>query len=333
MDYLGKKCPICSERFHENDDVVVCPECGAPYHRACYQSRGACIFTELHEKGKTWQDPETQKKDAHTVTCPHCGTENSKDNVLCVHCGKMLYLNDTEPKPEQAETASNPAGQIPLADMNGSIPFIVLDPMGGVAPDEDFEGVTGAELAKTVKVNTPYYMSIFKALKTTGVSKFNFAALFFGGGWLLYRKQYLKGGIITAITAILYILQDFFTYSYSNSVWSIVQNNLQNANITTANITTYMSELFKLSSGEIIIAFVPYICALIVFIISVVLGFTANRSYYKHLVQKIKIAKQDKSEAELTKTLDEKGGVNRGIAYTLLLCELILSIVPFFFLS
>ena len=30
MDFLGKKCPVCSKNFHEDDDIVVCPECGTP---------------------------------------------------------------------------------------------------------------------------------------------------------------------------------------------------------------------------------------------------------------------------------------------------------------
>lgn len=328
MDYLGKKCPICSERFHENDDIVVCPECGAPYHRECYRSKGTCIFSELHEKHETWHDPETDQNEAEDVICPHCGRHNSKDNVLCIHCGKMLYLQDTEPKTNNGDAAE----QTPFMGMNGTIPFVVIDPMGGVTPEEDFEGVSGAELAKTVKVNTPYYMSIFKTIKETGISKFNFAALVFGGGWLLYRKQYLKGGIITAITALLVIVQDFLSYGYAADIWKAVQNNLENAHVVAANITTYMTELFKFSTGEIIIALLPYICSFAVFIISIVLGFTANKAYYKFLIKKIKGFKQEKSEDELTQVLDEKGGVNRGIAYTLLICELVISVMPFFFM-
>ena len=35
IDYTGLECPICGEKFTAQDDIVVCPECGAPYHRAC----------------------------------------------------------------------------------------------------------------------------------------------------------------------------------------------------------------------------------------------------------------------------------------------------------
>ena len=43
------------------DDIVVCPECGAPYHRACYQEKGQCIFEELHKAGKAWEPPAPPK--------------------------------------------------------------------------------------------------------------------------------------------------------------------------------------------------------------------------------------------------------------------------------
>ena len=41
MNYMGKPCPVCSRTFREEDDIVVCPKCGAPYHRECYEEKGA----------------------------------------------------------------------------------------------------------------------------------------------------------------------------------------------------------------------------------------------------------------------------------------------------
>ena len=40
MDWKGHKCVSCHKLFKEGDDIVVCPECGAPYHRACYAAEG-----------------------------------------------------------------------------------------------------------------------------------------------------------------------------------------------------------------------------------------------------------------------------------------------------
>ena len=32
-------------------DRVVCPECGAPHHRECYNKNGGCAFTAQHGPG------------------------------------------------------------------------------------------------------------------------------------------------------------------------------------------------------------------------------------------------------------------------------------------
>lgn len=55
MDYTGKKCPICSEKFKADDDIVVCPKCGAPYHRSCYEKEDVFSLTciEAMRLGKT----------------------------------------------------------------------------------------------------------------------------------------------------------------------------------------------------------------------------------------------------------------------------------------
>ena len=44
----GQKCPVCDAYLFDNDDVVFCPECGAPHHRECYHSIGHCAFESTH---------------------------------------------------------------------------------------------------------------------------------------------------------------------------------------------------------------------------------------------------------------------------------------------
>ncbi len=31
-DYKGNTCPVCKQKFKEADDIVVCQDCGTPYH-------------------------------------------------------------------------------------------------------------------------------------------------------------------------------------------------------------------------------------------------------------------------------------------------------------
>ena len=41
--YYGCPCEGCGKPLTLQDDIVVCPDCGAPYHRVCYEKLGQCI--------------------------------------------------------------------------------------------------------------------------------------------------------------------------------------------------------------------------------------------------------------------------------------------------
>ena len=53
--YTGNHCPVCEQTFTDADDIVVCPDCGTPYHRACWQKVGACMHRSEHAAGFEWQ--------------------------------------------------------------------------------------------------------------------------------------------------------------------------------------------------------------------------------------------------------------------------------------
>jgi hypothetical protein len=46
--FIGDSCPVCTKSFREGDDIVVCPDCGTPHHRACYSEIGRCARFQLH---------------------------------------------------------------------------------------------------------------------------------------------------------------------------------------------------------------------------------------------------------------------------------------------
>ena len=155
LDYNGIKCPVCEKPFTENDDIVVCPKCGAPYHRDCYNEKGECIFTELHETGAAWAPPEAPK--APDVTseikdkeCPNCGVLNAHSAMFCNICGSSLtgephrHRNAERTEQHHAQNEPHPYGQ-PMNSAYrgfGTMPFMV-DPMGGVNPmDPIAENVT-----------------------------------------------------------------------------------------------------------------------------------------------------------------------------------------------
>ena len=43
--YYGCPCEGCGKPLTLQDDIVVCPDCGAPYHRVCYEKLGQSSST------------------------------------------------------------------------------------------------------------------------------------------------------------------------------------------------------------------------------------------------------------------------------------------------
>ena len=94
VEYQGAPCQYCEKPFEENDDIVVCPECGTPYHRACYKEAGHCTNLALHAMGGSWQkirrseleeqrraekrsEQEERRKNASAVTSRECSMPRS----------------------------------------------------------------------------------------------------------------------------------------------------------------------------------------------------------------------------------------------------------------
>lgn len=58
--YKYSECPVCKETFTEDDDIVVCPECGTPHHRECYRENGKCGNVEFHSPDFTYKDKQAE---------------------------------------------------------------------------------------------------------------------------------------------------------------------------------------------------------------------------------------------------------------------------------
>lgn len=118
IDYLGLKCGVCGENFKEDDDVVVCPDCGTPSHRTCYKENKGCPNADKHGEDFVFDGFEQIKKSARGIKETSADTgdnnadktavesENSFDGnvssaggsfpwvsvrkeIACPHCGEM----------------------------------------------------------------------------------------------------------------------------------------------------------------------------------------------------------------------------------------------------
>ena len=87
--YVGYECPVCKKEFQPEDDVVVCPVCGAPHHRACYQQNGGCALESRHSLGQEWQPPRSDNRASANAgaVCPVCGFSLASGAQFCPNCG------------------------------------------------------------------------------------------------------------------------------------------------------------------------------------------------------------------------------------------------------
>ena len=224
-NYTGCKCPVCQQPFTETDDIVVCPECGAPYHRDCYHKQGGCVYAEKHGTGFEWQpDPaahqaaEAGKTDSARysdpqMACPVCGAPNPSTGLFCENCGAPLRGGASGGGPAGPQYGFGTVPPQYGPDLGRQDPFEpdYSNPFGAVQanfipeglrvePEEELEGIKARHWASWLGKNAAYYLTNFKAMQLTGRKiSASFAAFFFGPFYFFYRKMWAEGlGLLLA---------------------------------------------------------------------------------------------------------------------------------------
>ena len=228
-NYIGTKCISCDRVFKEGDDVVVCPECGTPYHRACYEKEGKCINTELHENGGTWQphydsDTESVNTDNTPIRCPRCGETNPPDGLFCKRCGLPLTVNADEERPFNTPPNYNSQNysQQGAGDYNNGGFIQGASPFGAGGQftfdqNSDIDGVKLGDYAKYVGRNPMIMLSNFIRFgRFGGKTSLNLGAMLFPQFYFFYRKMPVIGAIfmfltlLTGIPSLIYSFQGEF---------------------------------------------------------------------------------------------------------------------------
>ncbi len=184
--YENQSCPVCCRPFAQGDDVVYCPECGTPHHRACYQQLNHCINEHLHSTGFSYFDEEQPEK---------------TDNI--VQEAKALLAPEAQKKAND-DTEGNPP-------YSGFLPFSL--PLFKTAYENDTDTIGGesiADVAAAVRTNTPRFINIFKKQEKTGKkASWNWGAFFFGAYYFFYRKMYKQGVLLFALNFALSYAESF----------------------------------------------------------------------------------------------------------------------------
>lgn len=332
LDFTGVKCPVCGVPFGKDDDIVVCPECGAPYHRTCYQQAGHCIFTDLHEQGKEWMPPAPPKAPETSAEvkdreCSVCGTLNGHNAQFCSRCGAPLQVQ--RPYGGQAGTPQNYSSPV---RGSGPMPPFAFDPMGGVSPAEYLDdGVTFGDVSKLVRQNTNYYMPVFRFIRHSGRNKFNFSAFLFSGAWMLYRKQYKYGAVVTALMFFLYLLYQFSLWLVS---WPCMIEAAKQAGISNMGLEEFvlLSDEQRMSIAGVLSQnifslfkmFLPFLFLGGILVIMIVVGVRGNKMYMNHCIAVVHGIKTWDGGDDPGITIEKKGGVNPVVSACIFVCYMVL---------
>ena len=291
--YTGIKCPHCNRVFNDSDLVVVCPDCGAPYHRSCVQEmEHVCEFADKHASGFTWQKYEQQNSEPNyyenpgELRCSRCGTLNESHALFCAVCGTPLQPGSfRQTSPDEQAPGQNgfppPFGAgTPFRTM-GYDPFST--PYGGLSPDEEIDGIPAKDLAIFVGENSQYYLPKFKDMKTKGKVIMNWSGFLLDFLFLIYRKMYIAAALVFLIPRILILGVAFAVTGFNPD-----------------SITMQSAAVIEMAIYGITLMALLFV------------GLTANRLYMNHCFKKIreiKIKTPDKDAyyAALTKS----GSVSR----------------------
>lgn len=212
-NYTGVRCPACAKKFAASDDIVVCPVCGAPHHRACYQDTGDCVFAAEHLSGKEWQAPQETPADGDhaggdhaqdpsrqpaTKRCGECGASNPAESIYCQICGNRLNAAARAQEDKQRGDAMFQSWVFPNYEMHFDPQTFVY---GGMRPDETIDGLPVADLAVYVGPNASYYLPRFKMFSDGAPSiSLNFSSFIFSYFYFFYRRLYAIGAVMLAVS-------------------------------------------------------------------------------------------------------------------------------------
>lgn len=297
-----KSCSVCHAYLFLEDDVVYCPECGAPHHRECYNKLGHCALEEHHGTSEQYdkvmeikraESEESEKNDSKSHNANH-RHEQFRDFVECSNCGNSFpSIMNRCPRCGTFKSESQPKGDMP------PFMFSQFDFLGGIPKDMDLgEGVTAEEARRFVLANTHRYIPKFAAMATGTKASWNWLAFLFPSAWFMSRKMYLKG-IFSCILLVAFSL--------------LALPLLSEVSVLDTSYATNYFEYSKILSEHIYqMDALPMILSLIGsalnIITRIVIGIFADYQYRNHVISSISEIKS--SETDINEAFMKKGGTS-----------------------
>ncbi len=247
--FLNKLCPVCKSRFGDNDDIVVCPECGTPHHRACYMKNGTCALEAKHAEGFEWDGTLPDEQPAETSAAAEAeqtseveaqDTENAEtgepaeeqDPHHAEYFGGTTSTESRSHRPDFDTQFEMPDGDFtnPYAEAYKQIQQMTSDETRG----ED--GVSAKELSRFVGTSVFHYAQAFSAFRVgvhhNGAIRpvkifLNLCAGLFSPIHQFYRRMDIMGILLLLVNAAAQIpdvMLHYFQKALNPSTISTLQN-------------------------------------------------------------------------------------------------------------
>lgn len=285
MDYINEICPVCKRQFGTDDDIVVCPYCGTPHHRECWNIKKTCENSALHGEGFEWK-PITVKNQPAQNPAPVAETMSSSEGGTFAALPRLTMVENEE-----------------------DIENLLLRGMG-YQKDETIDGVSVGDAALYIQQGARSYIKKFKTKKFS----FNWAAFFFSPAWFFYRKLYKAGAIILAVFVALALFTypmieklDEQTAALESKITQIVGDE---KNFSSSDLAQN-EDLFN-ASKSLLKGYAVYFL-INMFAPGLVSALIANELYKKKMIRDIKDIKEDSKDedTQFEKSLImQKGGVS-----------------------
>lgn len=293
-----KICDGCAEIMHSDEDIVVCPECGTPQHRECYNKNNACVNAHLHAEGFDWRKANIKPEENTRAEEP--SSANSAESA-------MPMFNTQAGVPD-----------IPLPVFNAD--SIVIDGET-VSAEKEFNGIKIRDAVTYIQINANKYLKKFiKNEKKDRFLSWNWGAFLFSPAWFFYRKLYKAGAIflclIVAATLAVTPYMNIIEESYVT-----LEPMLEEFRLAAEAFSEEQTEVTQTAVEAIANSIVaetkkvlPYILAVdtLTFILPCsVAALIANSLYRRKMLEDINFARRATSDQNILKySLIRRGGVS-----------------------
>ena len=327
MRYTGNICDGCNEPLLDSEDIVVCPECGTPQHRHCYDKNNQCVNANFHGSEFAWQGVVSEKTSAESSTlvnenkqgddiiCPNCKQSNPAGTEICRHCGMkftMFGINVVETLNEQQKNEDIYVKPSDIPEYEA--PFTVGEGEGfdNIPTEEDYEPrpVVSPEDPEYFDDESNIFKGPYSHDDVTATVRTNTLGAFIRNNAQTYISKF-KANDITGKSSFNWAAFFFAPYwFFYRKLYKpgIIMMTLQLCasivampsmekffqvyeNLATVDFATMTEEAFALLSAEIETAMIPVsIFLFFTFILHLISGFIANGLYKNHIIKNINFA-------------------------------------------